>query len=314
MVFRDNKTQWFGFVLALTLAALLLALPLTATAAGGPKRFSSPEKGVAALVSAVRANDVNRLVAVFGPGSESLVSSGDRVADLADRKTFLDMYDEHHSIDRSTKGMGVLLLGAEKYPFPFPLVKKGRSWSFDMTACTEEILNRRIGKNELTAIQVVRAYVDAQREYVSKDRDADGIPAFAARFRSSPGKKDGLFWESAPGEEESPFGPLVAQAAREGYGKGEEEFLSPYHGYFFRILTAQGEAAEGGSYDYMSGGRLVLGYALIAYPAQYGASGIMSFMVNQGGIVYQKDLGPETARVVETIKVFSPDASWKRLD
>jgi len=314
MIFRENKTQWFGFTLALTLTALLLSLPLTATAAGGPKRFSSPEKGVAALVSAVRAHDDKHLVAIFGPGSESLVSSGDTVADRGDREKFLAMYDEQHSIDRSTKGRAVLLLGSEKYPFPFPLLKKGKSWSFDNSACTEEILNRRIGKNELTAIQVAHAYVDAQREYVSKDRDGDGVPAFAARFRSSPGKKDGLFWESAPGEEESPFGPLVARAAREGYGKGEEELLSPYHGYFFRILTSQGEGAEGGSYDYIAGGRLVLGFALIAYPAQYGASGIMTFMVNQGGAVYQKDLGPDTARVVETITVFSPDASWKKLD
>lgn len=314
MVFRQNTMLSLGLILVMTLSTLLFALPLTATAAAGPMRFSSPGKGVAALVSAVRAHDVKRLTAIFGPGSESLVSSGDRVADRSDRKKFLDMYHERHAIDRSMEGKAVLLLGAESYPFPFPLLKKGKQWVFDRSACVEEVLNRRIGRNELTAIQVAQAYVEAQREYVSKDRDGDGVPAFAARFRSSPGKKDGLFWENSPGEEESPFGPLVAQAAREGYGKGEEELLSPYHGYYFRILTAQGERAEGGSYDYLVGGRMVLGFALVAYPAQYGGSGIMTFMVNQGGAVYEKDLGPDTARVAEAITAFSPDAGWKKLD
>jgi len=314
MCFREYIKQYFHFVLAISLVLLLPAIPLTASASGGQKRFSSPEKGVAALVSAVRANDEKGLVAIFGPDSGTLVSSGDRVADLGDRKKFLAMYDEYHSIDKSQEGRALLLLGNEKYPFPFPLLKKGKHWVFDRSACVEEVLNRRIGRNELTAIQVVRAYLDAQREYVARDRDGDGIPAFAARFRSAPGKRDGLYWESAPGEDESPFGPLVAQAAREGYGKGEEEFLSPYNGYFFRILTSQGERAEGGAYDYMVNGKMVLGFALIAYPAQYGVSGIMTFMVNQGGVVFERDLGPETAAIVESISAFSPDANWKKMD
>ncbi|HZV80800.1 MAG TPA: DUF2950 domain-containing protein [Geobacteraceae bacterium] len=313
MAFRGNMKQWSGLVLAFSLAVLLSALPLPATAGGGPKKFTSPQKAVDALVAAVKSHNVKHLIAIFGPGSEVLVSSGDSVADRSDRQKFLDIYSAGHSIDMVGDDRGVLLLGKDKYPFPFPLLKKGNRWVFDQAAGKEEIINRRIGKNELSAIQVARAYVDAQREYVCKDRDADGISAFAVRFRSSPGKKDGLYWESATGEAESPFGPLVAQAAHEGYGETEKEFLSPYHGYFFRILTAQGEDAEGGAYSYIVNGRMVLGFALIAYPAQYGASGIMTFMVNQAGVVYEKDLGPQTDKAVEAITAFSPDESWKKL-
>lgn len=313
MVVRDNMKQRFALVLVFILAALLFALPLTAAAAG-PKRFASPQKGVAALAAAVKAHDTRRLIAILGPGSESLVSSGDRVADRGDREKFISMYSGGHSIDMVGEDRAVLLLGGEKYPFPFPLLKKGGSWFFDQSAGREEILNRRIGMNELNAIQVAHAYVDAQREYIAKDRDGDGINSFAARFRSSPGKKDGLYWESRTGEEESPFGPLVAQAAHEGYDKGGGELLSPYHGYLFRILTSQGEGAEGGAFDYIVNGRMVLGFALMAYPAQYGASGVMTFIVNQGGGVYQRDMGPRTATVVEGIKAFSPSDGWKKLE
>lgn len=314
MVFRDFMKDKFGLLLAFSLAALLIGLPLIATAAAGPKMFSSPEKAVSALAAAIKAHDSKRLVAIFGADSESLVYSGDKVADREGRKKFLARYKGGHFIERVGDDKATLLLGKDKYPFPFPLLKKGNSWFFDQSAGREEILNRRIGRNELNVIQVAHAYVDAQREYACKDRDGDGIPAFATKFRSSAGKKDGLYWESGDNEDESPFGPLVAQAAHEGYAKGGEKLLSPYHGYLFRILTAQGEGAEGGAYDYMVNGRMVLGFALLAYPAQYGASGIMTFMVNQGGVVYEKDLGADTAKTVETIKIFSPDDTWKKLN
>lgn len=313
MVFREHMNNCPALVRLFTLVFLLLTLPLAAIAASGPKRFASPEKAVNALVAAVKSNSARDLVAIFGPGSGALVSSGDRVADRADRKKFLDRYAGGHIIDLSGADRGVLLLGPDKYPFPFPLLKKEGRWVFDSAAGREEILNRRIGRNELNAIQVAHAYVDAQREYICKDRDNDGIPAFATLFRSSPGKKDGLYWESASGDDESPFGPLVAQAAHEGYGKSGAELLSPYHGYLFRILTAQGEGADGGGYSYLVNGRMVLGFAMVAYPAQYGASGIMTFIVNQGGVVYEKDLGPRTAKAVESITAFSPDATWKKL-
>ncbi len=178
----------------------------------------------------------------------------------------------------------------------------------------EEILNRRIGANELNAIAVARAYVIAQREYSSKDRDADGAMAFAQLFRSRAGARDGLFWEVKEGEEESPFGPLVAQAATEGYGESTPENPAPYHGYFFKILKAQGENAPGGAYDYVVNGKMVLGFALVAYPAQYGSSGIMTFIVNQSGVVFQKELGKTTATIASTMTHYDPDKSWKMLE
>lgn len=310
MVFRENIK--FLPALLLSLALLLAPLPQVAGAATGAKAFPSPERGVAALVRAVKTHKPGKIVAVLGQGSDSLVSSGDEVADRSDREKFLEMYAAGHAIERLAEGRAVLLLGAERYPFPIPLVKNGKGWYFDTAAGKEEIVNRRIGNNELSAIQVARAYVDAQREYIARDRDSDGINSFALRFRSSPGKRDGLYWESSGGEE-SPFGPFVAQAGHEGYGGEEHELLSPYHGYLFRILTSQGEGADGGAFDYIVKGRMVLGFALIAYPAQYGASGIMTFMVNQAGVVYEKDLGPQTATVVESMRSFSPDVSWRKL-
>jgi hypothetical protein len=297
---------------ALILAAIVGLAPSAANA--GQQTFSSPEKAVAGLVAAVKAPGDRKLLALFGPGSEALVSSGDEVADREDRKKFLQMYADRHSIERQEGGRAVLLIGKDRYPFPMPIVKKGKRWQFDTTACSNEIVNRRIGENELNAIQVSHAYVDAQREYAFRDGNADGIPDFASRFRSSPGKRDGLYWEPAPGEKESPFGPLVAQAALDGYRTGESDFLSPYHGYLFRILTSQGEGAEGGAYDYLVNGKLLLGFALVAYPAHYGASGIMTFIVNQAGVVYQKDLGEGTDAAVKAMTAFSPDGSWKKLD
>lgn len=310
MDFRENMKYWPA--LLLILALLLAALPQVAGAAAGAKTFSSPEKAVAALVGAVKSHNPGKIVAILGPGSDSLVSSGDEVADRSDREKFLEMYAVGHAIDRSMDGRALLLLGADRYPFPFPLVKRGKGWFFDTAAGKEEIVSRRIGNNELSAIQVARAYVDAQREYIARDRDNDGINSYALRFRSTPGKRDGLYWDSPEGEE-SPFGPLVAQAGHEGYGGKEQELLSPYHGYLFRILTSQGEGADGGAFDYIVNNRMVLGFALIAYPAQYGASGIMTFMVNQAGVVYEKDLGHQTSTVVEAMRSFSPDSGWRKL-
>jgi hypothetical protein len=313
MIIRENIKYHVSFFLAAALAIFWISAPAYAAAAKSQKTFSSPEKAVKVLVAAVKADNVRKLTAIFGPGSEAIVSSGDRVADREDRQKFLAMYKENHLIETVDPGKSLLILGKDKYPFPFPLVKKENRWSFDSSAGKDEILNRRIGRNELNAIQVCHAYVDAQREYAGKDRDGDGLPAFAVKFRSTPGKTDGLYWESSAGKEASPFGPLVAQAANEGYKEGED-VLSPYHGYIFRILTAQGEGADGGAFDYMVKGKMVLGFALIAYPAQYGASGIMTFIVNQGGSIYQKDMGPNSAQAAQSLKVYAPDSSWKKLD
>jgi hypothetical protein len=206
-----------------------------------------------------------------------------------------------------------LIIGPLDYPFSIPLVKKGKGWYFNTTEGREEIINRRIGKNELNAIEVARAFVDAQREYATKDRDADGAVAFAQRYQSTPGAKDGLYWEVKEGEEESPFGPLTAQAALEGYGTAAPDGPVPYHGYLLKIMKAQGENAEGGAFDYVVNGKMILGFALVAYPAQYGSSGIMTFIVNQSGVVYQKDLGKDTAAIAAAMTLYDPDKSWQKV-
>lgn len=304
-------------LLPLMAMLLLLALGLPGPAAAARKAqrsFSSPEKGVQGLIAAVRGDHIAALTAIFGPGSEGLISSGDPVADRNGRKSFVRLYEEKHRIERPSAEKAILVIGPQDHPFPIPLARSGTRWRFDRKAGREELLNRRIGRNELNAIAVARAFVTAQREYASRDRNGDGIVAFAGRFRSTPGTRDGLSWEVKEGEEESPFGPLVAQASREGYGSGSPERPEPYHGYFYRILTEQGEHAEGGAYDYLVNGRMILGFALIAYPAQYGSSGIMTFIVNQNGSVYQKDLGPATDAAALALTRYDPDPGWKKVE
>jgi len=314
MAFRENIKWQYTFPLLLILAVLLLCLPLTASAGGGQKTFPSPEKAVGRLVSAVKAHDVDKLVAILGPGFAEIVSFGETVTGELDWQEFLEMYHEKHSIDRVGSDRAVLLLGKRQFPFPFPLVKKGNRWSFDSAAGSEEVLNRCVGRGELNAIQVAHAYVDAQRKYAMEDRDGDGLLAFAQRFRSQPGKNDGLCWESGAGEEESFLGPLIARAAEEDSPLSGSDTPRPYHGYYFRILTAQGEAAAGGAYSYIVNGKMLLGFALIAYPARYGCSGVMSFIVNQSGVVYQKDLGSDSTTVARTITQYAPDSSWKKVE
>jgi len=310
MAFRENIKWQYTFSLVLVLAGLLLCLPLTASAGSGQKTFSTPEKAVNRLVSAVKAQDVNKLVDILGPGFAEIVAFGETVSGEMDWQDFLEMYREKHFIDRVGPDRAVLLLGERKFPFPFPLVKKGNRWNFDSAAGKEEVLDRCIGRGELNAIQVAHAYVDAQRKYAMEDRDGDGLLAFAQRFRSQPGKTDGLYWESSADEKESLLGPLVARAAEDEPPPTGNDTPQPYHGYYFKILTAQGEAADGGAYSYIVNGKMLLGFALIAYPARYGCSGIMSFIVNQGGVVYQKDLGPDSTSVARAITLYSPDSSW----
>jgi hypothetical protein len=209
----------------------------------------------------------------------------------------------------------ILHVGNEKWPFPLPVVKKGENWFFDTKAGKEEILNRRIGRNELNAIQVCLAYVDAQREYVLKDRDGDKLLEYAQKFISKEGGKDGLYWEAKEGEEQSPLGPLVAKAAKEGYtGKKSGNKPTPYHGYYYKILKVQGKNAPGGEYDYMVKGKMIGGFALVAYPAEYGNSGVMTFIVNQDGVVYEKDLGKDIEKIATAMKKFDPDKTWKNVE
>jgi hypothetical protein len=297
------------------LAAMLLLLAASTAMAEEPatqKSFASPRQAVDTLLAAVRANDDAALLAILGPDSEDLIFSGDEVADRNGRARFLTAYEEKNSIEPEAEDRVMLQVGARDYPFPIPLVRQGPTWRFDTQAGKEEILNRRIGRNELHTIEVMHAYVDAQREYACLKRGGEGAE-FAQKLTSSPGKKDGLYWQTEEGGEESPFGPLIARAAEEGYRGGLDEVPpEPFHGYYFKILTAQGGHATGGPFDYVVGGKMVLGFALVAYPAKYGASGIMTFIVNQEGVIYEKDLGQETAAAAAAMTAFDPDGTWHR--
>jgi hypothetical protein len=274
-------------------------------------RFPSPDKAVEALVAATRADDLKNMLAILGPGSKDVISSGDSVADNAGRDKFVAAYEQKHSLEIKTAGTMILHIGADDWSMPIPIVKKGNSWRFDIGKGKKEILKRRIGRNELHVIDVIDAYVDAQHEYASKDCRGGGKVEFAQRFISSPGSRDGLYWEARDGEEQSPLGPLVAQAAKEGYAA--EGNLSPFHGYIFKILKGQGEYAKGGSYNYVVKDKMILGFALVAYPAEYGNSGVMTFVVNQEGIIFEKNLGKNTRNLAEAIKLYNPDKSWKKV-
>ena len=279
------------------------------------KSFKSPEEAVKALTEAVKGNDTKELLAIFGPSGKELVSSGDKVADETGRERFVKAYEEMNKLVNENDKKVILHIGNGDWPFPIPIVKKGESWFFDTTAGREEILNRRIGRNELNTIQVCLAIVDAQREYVLKDRDGDKLLEYAQKFSSRKGEKDGLYWEANEGEPQSPLGPLIARAATEGYsGKRPVGRRNPYHGYYYKLLKAQGKNAPGEEYDYVVKGKMIGGFALVAYPAEYGNSGVMTFIVNQDGVVHQKDLGKDTEKIATAMKKFDPDKTWKKAE
>ena len=288
--------------------------PAATKAAAAQRTFATPETAASALVDAVKNRNADALVAIVGPGSASWLFSGDDVADANDWKHFVTAYDEKHSLDMKGDGKAILLAGADDWPFPAPLVKKGSAWAFDAAAGKEELLNRRVGRNELDAMQTLLAIVDAQREYASKDLDGNGYADYARRFRSSPGRRDGLFWPDEAGKPESPLGPLVATAAAEGYGKPQPapQQRQAYHGYYYKILTSQGRNAHGGAYDYLVGDKLLGGFAVVAWPASYGVSGVTTFLVNHDGVVYEKDLGARTGAVASAMTRFDPDATWRK--
>jgi len=279
------------------------------------RTFKSPEEATNGLIDALKLNDTKELMAIFGPAGKKIVFSGDEVNDKAERERFVKAYEEMNKLEAQTDKKEILIVGNQEWPFPFPVVKKGETWIFDTQAGKEELLNRRIGRNELNTIQTCLAYVDAQREYVIKDRDNDKLLEYAQKFLSSPGKKDGLYWETKEGEEPSPLGPFAARAVREGYApKGHGDKPTPNHGYFYKILKAQGRNAPGGAYDYVIRGRMIGGFALVAYPAEYGTSGIMTFIVNHEGVVYQKNLGKKTGKMAEAMTKFDPDKTWKKVE
>jgi hypothetical protein len=278
------------------------------------KTFSSPEKAVEAMVDAVKADDIQSLLAIFGPGSRHIILSGDPVEDQKGHEWFIKHYEEKNRLEEAS-GKVTLHVGSDDWPFPIPIVKAGNGWRFDTGAGKQEILARRVGGNELKAIQVCLAYVDAQKEYaMKKARQGEGLLEYAQKFVSTPGKQDGLYWEAGEGQEQSPIGLLFAAARDQGYsGKALGEEPEPYHGYYYRILTAQGKNATGGAQDYVVGGKMIGGFALVAYPAHYRASGVMTFIVNHDGVVYQKKLGKGTKKAAQEIKAFDPDKTWTRV-
>lgn len=292
---------------------VLLAFPMSTTFAQAPaqQRFKSPKAAFKALVGAVKADDHDRMQAILGPDSADIVSSGDEVADRTVARRFVMAAKEKTRLVKVGDAAMIVHVGNGDWSFPIPLVKDGAGWRFDTAAGKEELLNRRIGRNELRTIAVCYAYVDAQREYVRQDRSGGGVREYAQKFRSAPGKRDGLYWEVSANEEQSPMGPLVAMATSEGYGHREADAEPmPFHGYFFRILTAQGPHAPEGAKSYVVDGHMTGGFALVAYPAHYGSSGIMTFIVNQVGVVFQKNLGEKTAEIAAAMTEYDPDGSW----
>jgi hypothetical protein len=279
---------------------------------GSQRTFSSPEDALNSLVRAAAVNDTNELLLIFGPSGKGLVVTGNEKEDSEDRARFVSASKELRRVAYAGEDRAVLHFGKNDWPLAIPVVKRGEVWIFDTPAGKEEIINRRIGRNELNALGVCREYVKAQQEYAESDHDNDGVLEYAQRIRSTPGSQDGLFWEAKEGEENSPFGPLIAGAARAEVAKKKDEMKPvPYHGYYFKVLKKQGKHAVGGAYQYVIHGNMVAGYALLAYPADYGITGIMTFVVNQNGIVYQKDLGSKTENKAKNIKRFNPDNTWK---
>lgn len=310
-----------GFAIALsraigivTLVSMLGAASIALAAETKQKSFATPEDAAKALVAAAKSGDMKAMLDILGPGSKAIVQSGDAVADRGGRERFVKSYEEANKLEKSGDAKAFLSTGKDDWPFPIPIVKGAAGWRFDAKQGREEILNRRIGRNELSAMQAMLAYVDAQREYYLSNPQRDKLLHYAQMIVSTPGKRDGLYFPTTAGERPSPLGPGFDRAKARGYERGKDAAGKPvpYHGYFYRILKRQGPDAPGGAYDYVAQGKMIGGFALVAYPASYGNSGVMTFIVNHEGVVYEKDLGPDTPQAVRKITRFNPDKSWKQ--
>jgi hypothetical protein len=297
----------------LLFAPLFLARLASADDAATQQVFPSPNAAVSALVAADKADDTKSLSSILGPDSDQVLSSGDPVADKNAREDFARRYQEMHRLAYDDQGRVILYVGAGNWPVPIPLVKKDSGWIFDTAAGKEELLFRRIGRNELFTIKVLEDLANAQSEYASEAHDG-GEGQFAQKILSDPGKHNGLYWEAAEGQPESPIGPLVASATAEGYKKDSGGNPVPFHGYYYKVLEGQGKNAPGGAKKYLIDGKMINGFAFLAYPAEYRASGVMTFMINQNGVIVQKDLGPDTAKLASAIVEYNPDKTWQEVD
>ncbi len=285
--------------------ALLFAL--AAQAAGHQQIFATPEEAASALAAAAKAGDTKALLGILGDEAKAVLDSGDAVADRAARARFVSLYETANKLEKSGDAKAVLAIGKDDWPFPIPLVKEANGWRFDTAAGKEEILNRRIGRNELAAMQSALAYCDAQREYYTLNPQKDKLLHYAQKFVSANGKRDGLYYPTKEGEPRSPLGPLFDKAKAAGYEEG-----GGYHGYRYKILKAQGPDARGGAYDYIAHGKMIGGFALVAWPVTYGNSGVMTFIVNHDCTVYQKDLGPKSGELAAKMTKFNPDKTWSQ--
>ena len=294
-------------------AVVAISLLLLATVANaqepGQKTFATPRDAGKALYDAVKSGDKPAMEAVLGQSSSSIISSGDAVQDKNNQEFFTQRFERMNRWGKETNGNETLYIGAENWPFPIPLKSNAGQWYFDTKAGAQEILFRRIGKNEIAAVRVCLALADAQREYFDQTHDGDSVHQYAQKIISDPGKQNGLYWKVAAGQPESPIGPLVADATGQGYG-GHHDSPEPFHGYYYRELTGQGKNVKGGAKSYIVDGKMTGGFAFVAYPAEYHNSGVMTFLVDADGVVYEKDLGTNTADIAGPMQTYNPDPTW----
>lgn len=312
--FRVRVLPPLASISVFLLAGVLVASFASADDTATQQVFTSPDTAASALVAASKADDMKGLASILGQEADQIISSGDPVADNNARDNFVRRYQEMHRLEFDDQDRVILYIGADDWPVPIPLVKKGGGWVFDTAAGKEELLYRRIGRNELFTINVLEDLAAGQTEYASEAHDDEGTGHFARKIMSDAGKHNGLYWETAAGETESPVGPLVASATAEGYEKDKEGNPIPFHGYYYKVLTRQGRNAPGGARNYLVNGKMTKGFAFLAYPAAYRASGVMTFMINQDGVIVQKDLGANTLELAAQMNEYNPDKTWQEVN